>query len=218
MRSIFLIACIFIVTGSEAVHAQKMNGGLEYKIDLNKLISSSQIVWYGIDFSKTKLTDESKLSEGQLLKEKYIPGWIALLNDRFSDEWLRGKFKKEVFISDLRSVQRMVKNMNVNEIVTFEKYSFHMDSVASFVRSYTLPQSSGIGFVLIMENLNKPARYVTGYFTFFDIESRKILYAKEMKGFPASYHGFSQWWNEGMIDLFDYFFKDYLKPLLKSKL
>ena len=208
---------LFIVLLSYSLDSfsQKRKKGISYKFNISKLEAASDVVWYGVDFSKCKITDGSKMSEGYQMKEKYIPGWISLMNQRYDLDYIRRKLKKNVS-EDLNTIQKLYKNIDERELVTFSNYSFPIERVKAIVKDYPLPEKSGIGFILIIENLNKPDRFITGYFTFFDLYSREIICATKMKGLPGSKYGFSQWWKEGMVELFDYYFRDYHRRLIKS--
>jgi len=76
---LFLIPNVFF--GQDITYKQ----GIEYKFNIEKVLSANEIIWYGIDFSKSKLTnpDPKKLDQGLLMKEKYVPGWMEIVNQRY---------------------------------------------------------------------------------------------------------------------------------------
>ena len=205
-----IILGVVFICFSLTSFSQKPKKGIEYMLNISKLSAATDVVWYGVDFSKCRITDGSKMSEAKVMKEKYVPGWISLMNQSYDLEYIKRKLGKNV-TEDLNKIQKLYTTIDEKELVTFANYSFPLDSVKAFVNSYPLPEKSGVGFVLIIENLNKPERYITGYFTFFDLQSREILYTTKMKGLPGSKYGFSQWWKEGMVELFEYYFRDYYR-------
>lgn len=216
MRSFAILFILIVSFNPIETFAQKKKKGIEYKYDVNALIKAENIIWYGVDFSKAKMTDPVKVYESSLVKNKHIPSWISTLNLKFSDDYVKKWFKNRNYSSDLASVQKLFLSIDENNVVVANDYNIPIDSIAPFIEAYSLPQTNGVGFVLIVENLNKPSRYVTGYFVFFDIESRQVLYANKMKGNPGSRYGFSQYWKNGMYELYAYFFGKYLKRLLKE--
>lgn len=196
---------VFCLTLSLSAFSQKRKHGIDYPLNVTKLIEANNIVWYGVDFSKSRISDATKIKDATVIKEKYIPSWIYLMNKRYDLKYIQKKIKKYT-TEDLNSIQKLYTNINEEELVLFSDYSFPIDSVKSYVSSYSMPQSSGVGLVLIIENLNKPNRFISGYFVFFDLTTREVLHATKMKGLPGSKYGFTQWWKEGMIELFDYYF------------
>lgn len=213
MNKIFrLIIILFAFIPDQSI-GQKTKLGIEYKKNMDKLISANEIVYYGVDFSKCKITDAKWLNKTAIMKDVQIPEWIAILNKKYGIDWVKGKLQKEKVTSDLNTIQMLCKDIKESELVSFATYSFPIDSVTSFIESYKLPQTSGIGLVLIFENLNEPERYVTGYWTFFDIQTREILYSTKMKGLPGSKYGYAQYWKEGMVEVFEYYLRYYKKAI-----
>lgn len=176
---------------------------------MEKLISANEITWYGWDFSNMKITDPKQFSQAKAVKEQHIPALIGLLNEQFTLRWVERQLKKEKFNSDLTEIQKRYTKINEENLVTFENYELSIDSIKSIVKSYSLTRKSGIGFVVIMENLNKPKRYTTSFPTFFDIETREVLYTTKMKGKPGSKYGYAKYWEEGILETFYYYFKKY---------
>ena len=203
--------------------SQKAKQGIEYKINIDNLISAKEIVWYGVDFSRIKISDAKWFGNTSKMKDIQIPQWISSLNKSFDLEWISDKLKKEKVTSDLNSIQILFKNIKETELVTFEANNFPIDSITSIVEHYKIPQTSGIGLVLIMENVNSIEKYASGYFTFFDINTKQILYATEMKGFagtpaggPKYYFGYSEYWMHGMREMYTLFFRYYEKATKKE--
>ncbi len=210
-KILILIPILLIFITTYKSFAQKPKKGIEYKKNINKLVLSNAIVWYGVDFSRCKLTDAKWIAKTSIIKDSKIPEWIAILNKEFDHEWISSKIKNKIITSDLNSIQMLYKTIKDSELVSFEAYSFPIDSIALFVKYYQLPQANGTGLVLIIESMNQPERYITGYWTFFDIQTREILYATKMKGLPGSRYGYTQYWKAGLEELYAYYFRNYYK-------
>lgn len=211
MKKILILISVLIASTPYESFGQNKKGGIEYKKNIDKLISEKEIIYYGVDFSKCKISDAKWLGKTAIMKNIQIPEWIAILNKKYELSWITGNLRSGKISSDLNAIQMLCKDIKESELVSFATYSFPIDSVNSFVKSYKLTQTNGAGLVLIIENLNQPERYITGYWTFFDIETREVLYATKMKGLPGSKYGYSQYWKEGMVELYEYYFRDYYK-------
>jgi hypothetical protein len=214
MKSTLQILLLTIITSQCC--AQKVKHGIAYPIKIEAIQQADTVFWYGVDFSMARLTDGSKMSEGELMKNKYVPGWIAELNRRYSEEYFSKKIRPKKLSIDLDVVQNKYLEIDAGSFVIFSDYSFSLDSVERKIETYNLRQSSGLGLVLVIENMNKPNHYVTGYFAFFDIETRTIVHALKTKGLPGSKYGFHHWWKEGFIELFGVFFGKYYKKIPPS--
>jgi hypothetical protein len=204
------VAFIIIVTFSfnTSIFGQEMKKGIEYKFDIKKVLEEKEIVYYGWDFSSFKITDIKKLPQGPLMLYQYIPEWLALLNERYTSNVIARNFEKKVYVN-LVSVQERIKQSKPDSIVTMQTYEIHIDTIKNIVKSYNLPEKSGVGLVFITESFNKPQNYVTGYVTFFDIESKELLWSVKMKGLPGSKWGFTKYVYEGFVEIYDYYLRGY---------
>lgn len=199
--------------------AQKMKKGIEHRFDMKTYIQAQKIVWYGWDFSKSRMQDINKFQDAGLIQGQFIPAISERLNKRITPELIHRNLDKDSLTVDLISVQDLYTSMNYKEFITSKNYVFPIDSVRSLIKSYKLPQNEGVGFVIIIEFMYKydrSDRYVTGYVTFFDIKSREVLWATKMKGLPGSKYGFAMYWIEGIKELYDYFIGKYYNKSLRE--
>jgi hypothetical protein len=193
-----------------------MKKGIEYKFDMKSFYMAKTIVWYGWDFSNSRMNDFAKLSEGELMVNKYIPGICERLNKRYPPELIEKNLGKQNFSYDFGSVQKLYQKLNTNEYVVTTSYSFSVDDLKKIIKDYDLPQTEGVGFVINVEELNKTERFVTGYVTFFDIQTKEILWTTKMKGKPGSKYGLAMYWLEGVSELYEYFNGDVYRKSIKS--
>ena len=217
MKKTLKVLLIIILTGfSISFQAQEMKKGIEHKLDMKTLIESDSIVWFGWDFSQSRMNDFSKMSEGDLMVNKYIPAICDRLNNRLPPETIEKQLKKEKFSYDFGSIQKLYKKIDPNEFVIGTQYGFNIEKLKEIVSGYELPQKTGIGLVINIIELNKVERYVTGFVTFFDIQSKEILWTTKMKGKPGSKYGLAMYWLEGVSELYAYFIGDYYTRSIKS--
>ncbi|NJN24832.1 MAG: hypothetical protein HC819_01985 [Cyclobacteriaceae bacterium] len=57
--------------------------------------------------------------------------------------------------------------------------------------------------------MNKPDRFTTAYITFFDIESKEVLWTTKTKGLPGSKWGYKYYWFEGYVECLKVFMSKY---------
>lgn len=215
-----VIICIILfvqATNTFGQQEHKPKKGIDYQYDVKTVFNTHNLIYYGWDFSQSKLTDLSKIGDKRLIVEKYIPEWMAMMDNRYSADLLKRNFKMEQVTENFKSVQDLYRKMDVDAYISPSRYEISIEKLNSIVKSYDLPEKSGIGFVIIIENFNKPERFVTGYLTFFNIETRKILWATKMKGVPGSKWGFTQYYYQGLVELYDYYIRDYFGKTRKMQ-
>lgn len=201
-----------------SLQAQKNKKGIEYKFKIEAVKQASLVVWYGWDFSNSKMRDFKKFQEGELILGRHIPAILAELEKLYQKERTKRATKKDSVIVDVTSVQDLYQKMDAKTFIVPRYKEIEIDSVKSIVKNYKLPQKEGMGLVIIIEMMNTEkdlGRFVTGYITFFDIATREVYYATRMKGLPGSKWGFDDYWVNGLTELHAYFFADYYSKLLK---
>ncbi len=140
------------------------------------------IVYYGLDFTYSKLTNAKKIGGGIMFVEKQIPVINKLINREFLPtrhlkRWL-GK-KTMTFSNDI--YQNYVK-MDIDNYVVADNYCLSFQDVEKIVKSYVLRKTEGVGMVINLANLNKPNELASLFVTFFDIATREVIYSVELTG------------------------------------
>jgi len=216
MKKLFiLILCLIVIT---PLSAQKIKKGIEYKLNIEALKQAPLLVWYGWDFSNAKMRDFRKFQEGELIIGAHIPAIIAELEKLYPGERTNRVTKKDSVIVDVTSVQDLYQTMDSKTFIVPRYKEIDIDSIKAIVKNYKLPQTEGMGMVIIIEMMNAEkdlGRFVSGYITFFDITTREVYYAIRMKGLPGSKWGFNDYWVNGLTELHAYFFADYYSKLTK---
>jgi hypothetical protein len=206
-KIIHLFVFLLLILVELSAFAQKNKHGIQYKFNIQKYRDSPQVTYYGWDFSNMKACDKNIYS--YLIKDKNIPYWVHELNDIFSVNETRRKLDKNDYTADLSSIQDLYKSKNFQSFLTNDRYELAIDSIRAIVKNYDLPQKSGCGFVIIVENLNRVERFVSAYMTFFDIQTREVLWTTRMKGLPGGKSGVEVYYRSGFIEVYKYFFIRY---------
>jgi hypothetical protein len=207
----FSITCILI----SCTYSQDRKHGIEYPIDVKNYINQDKVTWYGWDFSHFKITDHN--AYGYVVKT-YIPKWVKKLNNYFPESQICRKLNKGNCSADLTSIQNLYQNVDEKSLEAQTLFELSVDSIKEIVKQYTLPQKEGAGFVIIVETMNRPQRFVTAYITFFDISTRELYWTTKMKGLPGGKHGVEQYYRNGMIEVYKYFFSKYYNKRIRQTL
>jgi len=214
IRTLVVVAILLIWINPNFCRAQKIKEGIQYKFNMQRCLNSDTLVWYGWDFSNLKVCDRN--AYGYMVKDEYIPIWFDKMHRMAPVRKVRREIGKPNFQSDLKSIQDLYKSINGSDFETTANFSIPIDSLKLIVKGYDLPQKNGIGFVIVVESMNKPERYVSGYLTFFDLATRELLWATKMKGEPGGKWGVELFYRNGLIELYDYFMGKYYNRSLKK--
>jgi|GEM_PF-2645573 len=190
--------------------------GIDYKYEIKSVFNTDNIIYYGWDFSQSKLTDVDKFSDRKIIVERHIPEWMIWLNGHFSAEFMQKKLKFTTVTANFQPVQDLSRKIDANSYVRVSNYEIKIEKLDSIVSTYILPEKTGIGFIFIIESLNKPERFVTGYATFFNIETRKLLWVTKIKEVPGSKYGFADYYRRGFIILWDVYYPNFYRKARRA--
>lgn len=214
MKKLFFL--IILLAATSLLSAQKVKHGIEYKFNIEAVKQSPSIIWYGWDFSHSKMRDFKKFQEGELILGRHMPAILALMEKKYSKKDITRSTKKDSVMVDMLSIQDLYQTIDAKKFIVPRIMEIQVDDIKSIVKSYSLPQKEGLGMVVIIEMMNsEDDRYVSGYITYFDVATREVYYTTKMKGIPGSKWGFDDYWFNGLTEIFDYFFAYYYNKIYK---
>lgn len=160
-----------------------------------------RVVFFGFDFSNVKLIGTGEFNDPKSIRDKYFPGWNKYFDDRRDDGEcsVKKNYKKETVIYDFGMVTQRNKDVNYkNLVIDDQDYSFNSGVIENTIKTYET-DLKGLGLVIIVETLNKPKHLATMYATFFDIQTKKVILAKPLKGAASGKYGFNNYWESGLV-------------------
>jgi len=192
----------------------------DYQFDIDKVISSPTIYYYGLDMSNLILVNGKKSYQDQELRY-YIPAWVQKFEEeKFSSQ---KKVVKEFHKENAFLVQDQIQNEDRYNLVDenwirSETRDISIEQVKDIVKSLTksINEKEGIGFIMIMDNFFKPDNKVRGICTFFDISSGELLWATRVEG-GAGDKGMTRHWGFGIVRMFNIYYSYVYKPLVKDR-
>ena len=211
MKKIYVIVFLFSLIFNLNTYSQSEYILDEYSPNIDEVFNSPSVVYYGVDMSMLKLTNPLKIGQDDNIRH-YIYAWISTFEKELPPEKYIGKWlkKKDNFTFEPEDVQKRAELVDENWIIR-EDYSFSFDQLKEIIQSYDLKQNSGLGFVINAENFNKKHEYMTLYYTFFDIQTREILWSTKIKGVPGGW-GMNGFWSNGLTNSIKIFIdKNYKK-------
>jgi hypothetical protein len=150
-----------------------------------------ELTFYGYDFSDWRLAEEKRVGEDMRM---YITAWIDMMKERMISEKLSNWYMKAKATPNFTPTTELAKKINPENLVVTKKHYIHTDSVQSFINKYVLTETEGIGLVMIVECFDKNTNRTSGYFTFFDIATKKVLLTEYMDQKEADGYGVKNFW------------------------
>jgi hypothetical protein len=167
------LLALFLVMGGLSLNAQ----------DASKVFSSTEMTFFGVDFTKAKFVAATET--GSELKFKHIPAINTLIvTEQGKGFNLKMAFQKDVINYDINSVNELNGKIDADKLTSFNAGKVEKSELDAMVKNYTSEKKDGLGLVFIVENFDKGAQMGTVWVTFFDIATRKILLAEKLGGKP----------------------------------
>lgn len=207
MKKILLIIAVFAICISYAQN--------EDTID-KRVFESSEIVFFGYDFSHFKHAEAGRLNQQDF--NKYLPGWYEYLNEYNDEVGLKRKFQKDTVIFNFEYTFSLIDSMADKQFVTLTKHTIPSDSIQDILNSYDIQATNGIGFVVIVECFEKRTETVTAYFVFFDIATKEILMSDYFGTNKAGGMGLKNHWGGGLDKTFNKYISQVYRKRLNSYL
>lgn len=162
------------------------------------------VIWFGLDFTKAKMIGSEGFNDPVAIKEDYFRKWNHLMiseGDKY--EW-----GKALLLTDLKYDYGVVDAVNdevkVKSLVINKSYSISEEDIAAAVSRYKIEDyKDGIGVVIVVESFDKIKEQGYGYITFFDVNSKKVLYNHKLVG-EAGGFGFRNYWAGAIYDWLKY--------------
>ena len=157
--------------------------------DAKSALASTEIVWFGLDFTKAKFVgafDQAvgvAPATGSDMKSKWIPSWNSLIAKEPQNFDLKKSFRKDNVIYDFKSINMLNGKIDVDGCMVYNEGKIERTEIDVMVKKYTPDvKKDGIGVSFIIENFNKGTQEATLYVVFFDIATKKVLVCEKMSG------------------------------------
>ena len=194
MKQIIFLSVLILLTST--IFAQKDIIAENHKQQMQKVLAANEVTFYGLDFSKAVLSQPDKINYNVRYR-KYFVAWISRYEEIVRPETKFSRWIDKEVIYEPGEVQSLCKKERT--WIRFDDYDFPIDTLQQIIQNYELSQSNGVGMVVNVVNMNKRREQLIAWFTFFDIQTREILWATKIRG-RANGTGMTAHWGEGMIN------------------
>lgn len=205
MKKFLLVTIVIFI--SVIGNTQNLRKGINFSFNPKAVANFATIVWYGFDLRYSHMLDHKRFSESEIIVKTHIPGIQTVLEEYYNDKVIKRLVDKLVVFNDMPTIHDLTDNMIHEGFISRRNVDLQIEDVKSIVKEYTLPAIQGLGVVIIIEMFNKTEKYVSGFVTFFDIESREVLHSTRISGEAGYKYGFNKYWANGIINLTQEFFQ-----------
>lgn len=177
---------------------------------LQRIYDADEITWLGIDFTQAHLVDDPALTgfnDLYKIRDYYFREWNNIIFTESEKYNIRKFLRKD----DVPVSLEVVNNSN-DTISISKKYHLHSQTIPSTnlteaqltncVASKSFNQTSGIGCILIISQLNKRSVLAHGYIAFVDFSTGQLMYAKKVTG-AAGGIGFRNYWLRAYLQMYE---------------
>lgn len=195
MRSILMI--LFYALTISNIKAQQVED----------ILKTSEIVWYGLDFSNAKFignfghTKDAVSVENQI-KNLLIPDWNAIVIEEPQNFNLNTTLNKGSVFNDIKPVSNSNKNINADSLIDYNQVIIKEGKLTTIVNGYISGEKKeGIALVFIVNYFDKNTQTASVNSVFFDIKTRKILMNQLFTGKPSGI-GVKNYWAGAIKEIF----------------
>jgi hypothetical protein len=146
--------------------------------------SETQILFMGVDFTKTKMIDFMTESEFDM-REKVFPGVNELTVAEAKKFDLKGAFHKSYIDHDLGPVETRNSKINAEQIKSTSTADFHRlqsADISSLVSGFDFGDKKGVGLLFVCEGVSKSEKAAAFWVTLVDMSGRRVLMTERMEG------------------------------------
>lgn len=181
------------------------------------IITASEFVFYGLDFSNFSLIEEKRLKQADDIKNKYYPAWNKFFEDQVGVEKLKKWFAKTDVAYNPDPVTNINSMASTSKTVVANKYGCNIDSMPALISKSVSQYAKGganykIGFVINIQYFDKATSEASAYCTFFDTETNAIISSKRVSVKKADGNGLTNYWGTSLI----YIIKDYVDKIYRK--
>jgi hypothetical protein len=170
--------------------------------------SKDPITWLGLDFTLARFIGDANQwkDAGRItaedIREKYAPGW----NNLFVNEQKKYDVAKYVNRESVSYALDITEKANGKIGDNF--FSKNMSDlsrlkesdITSAVGKYNFMGKTGIGMLIFIEGMDKSAESASGWITFVDMGSRKVLQTRRVTGDSGGF-GFRNYWAKAFLNI-----------------
>ena len=194
-RKIFLMICFAWVT--VFVLAQSAAEILKNK--------ETPLIFYGIDFSKTKLIGDAAANTEDIVTRQF-PGINDLMLNEFKKYNIAKAFHRSSVEINLEPIAKINKKINAAKLLSgnSEDYAALTEKdIQNAIKVLSVDKATGTGIIFVVDGMSKIHKSIAVWVTVFDIKSKKVLLTERVEGKTGIGFSFRNFWATGFKKVID---------------
>ena len=167
--------------------------------------SNSQLIYLGIDFTKSKLLDKGNVVD---IRDHLYGNINQLIVNEPKKYDLKGAFLKSNIDYDFGPVTKSNAQIDLNDILSNNSMDFNRlkeADIIGVVNNLEISEKTGVGLLFVMEALRKSGNKGDAaiWVTLIDLGNKKVLMTERMIGNGSGGIGFRNFWASTIKHLLD---------------
>ncbi len=163
-----------------------------------EVFNAKTLHFYGFDFTGLKVADGSRIGQNS---QPFIESTAKMLGKQFNEKEMeirlrKGKGNIPFNTSPTVKLNALIDN---KDFISEKNWKLSAELLSEMVRSYSLEETSGIGYTVIFECFDRQAENISEYLVFFDIATRKIISARYLVSHDKNRYDFMGSWKEASV-------------------
>lgn len=180
MRKIIVLLCILLSTNCYSQNSK------------SRIFTANEIQFYGFDFSHFKLAEAKRMHQGSQVRN-YIFPWVGWMDKNYPHTEMSKKMGISL-IPNFDVTNRINTDIDSKNIVSLHEHKIPSDSITKIINTYDLSETSGIGFVIIIECFYKATETASAHYVHFDIATREIIDSYRFTSNKPGGFGLTSFW------------------------
>lgn len=177
-------------------------------------VRNEPVYWYGLDLSHVRLVEGKRLNQKERIAHVECPAWVDFFREVYVELDLQKLLKNKMLVLRNEKFQfDRIDEIDTNQIVNYRDRDITLDTVKALIKAYNLAETTGVGYTLIVGNLNKEKECADAFTVFFDIASREPIWVCRVYDTPKGY-GLKDYWGSAIhkcfLNFYTYFYKNKL--------
>lgn len=163
---------------------------------ISRIFNANEIIFYGYDYSNFKLAEAKRMHQGTQVRN-YIFPWIGYMDTKYHHSKMSSKMGINL-IPNFDLTNRINTNIDPKDIVSLHEHKITSDSISKIIKTYELSETSGIGFVIIVECFYKATETASAHYVYFDIATREIINSYRFASNKPGGFGLTSFWGSNL--------------------
>ncbi len=178
----------------------KKSNSAKTNLTMNDVYSTTELVFYGFDFTNFRFIDEKYLNKGAEIRDSYFSSWNSFPLTEIPIDKMQKWFKKNKITYNPVNITILNSKVSSDNIVQTTPFTLSLNAIKETISKFDKPNNSTakIGYIVDVEFFNKETKRTSAYVTFFDISTGAIISSENIINKEAGGNGLTTYWGKSL--------------------